>query len=97
MREVTHIDSRGNMFLVRLPDDAPDSDAEYGIVIGPPDLAALELPTPIAVRLNNQLFMRKLFTLREATKRSNELFAALQAALRVDVQQLLNLYAELPK
>ena len=93
MREIDY-ESDGKWYRVRLPDNAPDSDATYGIVVGPPDVSTLGLPADVAVRLHNQLFSRHIFTLKEATSRSNELFAAWQAALRVNVQQLFNLYME---
>ncbi len=94
MREVTYKDSYGRLYLVSLPDNAPDSDAQYGIIIGPPDVTSLGLSTDVATRLHNQLYSRKLFTMKEVQRRSNELFAAWQAALRVSVQDLLNLYSE---
>lgn len=93
MREISY-ENDGRWYRVRLPDTVPDSDAIYGIVVGPPDITSLGLPTDVATRLHNQLYSRHLFTLKEATSRSNELFAAWQAALRVNVQQLLNLYTE---
>lgn len=94
MREIAYVDTAGRKFKVMLPDGAPDSDAPYGIVVGPPDLSSLELPLDIEVALNNQLYGRSIFSAKEAAKRSNELFAAWQAALRVNVQALLNLYSE---
>lgn len=91
-KETVYTDSYGNKTKVVIPADAPDSDAPKGIVIGPPDLDSLGLPRSIEVRLNNELFARGLLRRADVMKRPQEVFAALQAALRVDVAAVTNLY-----
>jgi hypothetical protein len=92
MREAHFETETGERYKVLLPDDAPDEHAEYGIIVGPPPLDELNLPTEVAVRLNNQLFDRGLFTWREVRQRREELLAVWQAVLRVDVGRLHDVY-----
>lgn len=80
------------LYLVELPDHAPDSDAHLGILVGPPYLESLNLSDAVRVRLNNELYARGLFTKNDVKSRTSEVFAALQAAFKVDVARLLNLY-----
>lgn len=92
MKFVTYKDTMGRLFKVSLPDDAPDSDAMFGIVVGPPELDALGLPPDIEVRLNNQLFTRGIFTPLDAKRRREDITNALIAALKVDTNRLIELY-----
>lgn len=91
-RRVTYEDSKGRKYLVDIPDDAPDSHAKLGAPVGPPDLKPLNLPLQIEVRLNNQLYDRGLFAKEDLRHRRAELFAALQAALSIDVNVLDSLF-----
>jgi hypothetical protein len=93
-RLVNYEDEDGFLWLVAIPDDAPDSAASMGVPIGPPDLSSLNLPLETARRLNLQLHARGLFTAKDLRKRHHEIFAALQAALRVDTTTIVNLYLE---
>lgn len=92
MREVTFNDGDGCRYKTLIPDEAPDTEAEMGIRVGPPELDSLELPASLLVRLNNQLFDRGLFTKKDIRRRMPELQAALQAALSVDAQRLQAIY-----
>lgn len=92
MREATHIDVDGRHWLVGLPDDASDRDSALGLHIGPPPLDELGLPKETEIRLHNQLFARKLFRLSDVKARRLEVFAALQAAFKVDVERVASLY-----
>lgn len=83
----------GRKQVVLIPDGAPDSHAKMGVLVGPPDLDVLQLPIAIEVRLHNELYNRGLLTRKDVQKRPQELFAALQAALRVDVAAIANLYS----
>lgn len=92
MRDVDYTDDQGRSWRVRVPDDCPADRFPEGIPIGPPALASLGLPLEVEVRLHNQLFGRGLLTRRDVLRRSGDVFAALQAAYRVDVQTLQTLY-----
>lgn len=94
MRETVYEDMDGRKFKVQIPDDAPDSHARLGIVIGPPDLSELDLPLAVEVRLNNQLFNRGLFRKGDIRRRREELAAALAATLRLDIQTLEGVYSD---
>jgi hypothetical protein len=92
MRDVDYTDDEGRSWRVRVPDDCPADRFVEGIPIGPPALASLGLPLAVEVRLHNQLFGRGLLTRRDVLRRPGDVFAALQAAYRVDVQTLQTLY-----
>lgn len=95
MRDVEYISERGRKYLVRLPDDVGDEHVKRGVFIGPPDIVDfLGLPDVIATRLHNELYNRKLYTRRDVERRASELTAALQSALKVDVQRLHTAYHE---
>ena len=83
----------GRKYLVEVPEGF-EHLAQSGLRIGPPDLEPLGLPIDYEVRLNNQLYDRKLFTLADVRLRPEEIKAALQAAFRVDVLTIRNLYKE---
>ena len=79
-------------FRVIVPDDASENMWQYGVLVGPPDLGMLNLPEEIEVRLNNELFNRGLITKQDLRKRGAEVIAALQAALKIDAQRIVELY-----
>ncbi len=94
MREASYTDEEGRQWAVTLPDDAPESDAALGFPLGPPSLEPLGLPLDVEVRMHNQLFGRRLFTRRDVKGRRMEILGAVQAALKVDVVAIANLYLE---
>ncbi len=69
-----------------------EDEAAKGVPVGPPDLSPLNLPLEIEIRLNNQLFQRKLLTLKDVRRRANEVFASIQSVLRIDVAAVTSLY-----
>lgn len=85
----------GFKYRVQVPNDSLESTWQYGIVIGPPDLSVLQLDEETTKRLNNELFVRGLITEKDVRKRTHEVFGALQAALSVDVQTVIQAYAKL--
>jgi hypothetical protein len=89
LRQVEYKDSDGRLFIHLLPEGALDYDAERGIPYGPPPLDALDLPLEIEVRLNNELFHRRLFTERDLRRRRADAAAAVMAACRLDIERLL--------
>lgn len=92
LRNICYTDSRGCKFQVLIPDDAPDEHASFGIRVGPPDLTELNLPEKLEVRLNNQLYDRKMLTKADVRRRRGELIAVWQSVLQVDATVLHNLY-----
>lgn len=84
-------DDEGRWWVVLVPPGHED-EASMGIPVGPPDLASLGLPEAVEVRLHNQLFNRGLLTARDLKGRGQEVFAALQAAYRVDQGAVTALY-----
>lgn len=92
LKEVTRRDSEGRNWKVLLPENVPESEASRGIPVGPPSLQPLSLPLDVEVRLHNELFARQLYTQADVTSRRQHVAGALMAALRVDVQRLVDLY-----
>ncbi|MDP2661366.1 MAG: hypothetical protein Q8R28_11630 [Dehalococcoidia bacterium] len=91
-QEVDFTDDDGRIHRVTVPAGCPEDMYSEGIPVGPPSLASLELPLPIEVRLHNQLHDRGLFRKADVLRRPQELQAALQRALRLDVQTIQSLY-----
>ena len=95
MKKVPWTDERGRMYLSRLENHEPDEDAPQGILVGPPDIVdVLGLPESIGTALHNQLFHRGLFTLRDVQKKPQVVVGALQKALNVDAQKIMQAYHE---
>ena len=97
LKEVTHTDKDGRMSVVRLPDSASESESHMGILVGPPSLESLELPLDVEVRLHNQLFERKLFTLEDVRRKHGQLMAAMMAAFKPHTSSLMRIYMESKK
>lgn len=92
MRDVTYVDSIGRKFLSRIPDDSKDSDAQYGIIVGPPLLDGIGLPVQLEISLHNELFNRGIFTLNDAKRRRSEIVSALSRVLAVDANKVMEAY-----
>lgn len=93
LREASFVDQDGRKWATQLPARASDTDAVLGIPLGPPDLSTLSLPLELEVRLHNELFGRRLWSNSDVSKRPDELKAALQAALQVDIFRIMELYS----
>lgn len=91
MVRANYEDPEGRWWVVLVPVGHED-EAHMGIPVGPPDLSPLGLPEPVEVRLHNQLFNRGLLTARDLKGRTQEVFAAIQAAYRVDLTAVTALY-----
>ena len=93
MREVDYSDGAGRRFRVRVPEGCPVELYPSGIPVGPPSLGGLGLPLEVEVRLHNELHARGFLTARDVRRRPQEVIAALQAALRLDLQRIQQVYA----
>ena len=96
MKQLAYTDPDGRKYMVALPDDAPDSHARLGIVIGPPlsitDSLMGTLPKGVAIEIHNALFDRRIFTWEDARTRVVEVRAAIQAALGATLESVLDAY-----
>lgn len=86
------IEVNGYKYKVTVPNDSEPSTWQYGVIVGPPDLSDLNLPSNVKSKLHAELYNRGLITRQDIDKRGSEVFAALQAALRIDVASIVNLY-----
>lgn len=91
---VTHVDDLERKTIVQVPEGTPENRYAQGIVVGPPDLSTLGLSEEVTTRLHNELFHRGIVRRGDARMRRPEVHAALVAALRVDVEHIVNLYEE---
>lgn len=91
MRQVTYTSSDGRKYEVLIPENAPDTDASKGIVIGPPVLQ-LDLPDTLSVELHNQLHARGLLTLDDVRHHRQEVYNALMRVLALDVDIIMAQY-----
>lgn len=88
-KKVTYTAPDGRMFYVEVPEDAPEHHYRFGVVLGPPDLK-IELDTEqLNVRIHNELYARQLLTLHDLRHRPADVVAAIQAAVRIDAQELM--------
>lgn len=88
--EGEYVDEEGRHWAVLMPEG--HENPEMGILLGPPDLESLELPLDVEVRLHNQLFNRRLYTLRDVRRDPDGIKASIQAAYRLDFQRVTGLY-----
>lgn len=89
LRQVEYTDADGRKSLRLIPRDAPDEDAAFGILVGPPPLTGLGLPLELEVRLSNELYARGLLTERDLRKRRQDGAAAMMAACRLDIDRII--------
>lgn len=86
------IEKLGKKYRVQVPDEAAEELWQYGIVLGPPDLSSLGLPPSIEVRLHNELHVRGLIQKKDLDRRTPDVVAAIQAALKLDALCVIALY-----
>lgn len=98
MKTVDYEDGRGRTLRVLLPDDADESQADFGILVGPPPVVdALNLPEPFATQLHNELHRRGLWDANVVKKNAESLKGAIQAVVLVNAQILHEAYLEYEK
>lgn len=91
---IVSTEREGKKYKVVVPEGALEENWQYGVIVGPPDLSKLGLPYELEVRLHNELFNRGLITIPDVRRNMQSLQGALQAALRVDVQTIVQAYEE---
>lgn len=94
--EVEYVDDDGLKWLVLIPED-DKAHPERGIPVGPPDFRFLELSPDIHKRLHNGMYDRGLIRYSDIKGRGrDQVFAAVQAAYRVDVARVTEAYGRRP-
>ena len=91
MERIEHIDEKGRKYA------ALSDGANQIIILGPPEdlVDSLMLPEPTATNLHNVLYGRKIYNYHDASRAGNGLMGALQEALLIDVQKLLEAFSRL--
>lgn len=89
MEVIIHTDEKGRKYRAF-------KNGEDVIISGPPEnlVDGLGLPEPFATKLHNVLCDRKLFTFQDIMKNPNNLVGALQEALNLDAQILVEAYSK---
>lgn len=90
MLDVEYKDSQGRLFKVSVPNET--IDPKFGIIIGPPLLDELELPTAIMIKLHNELYARGILTAEDARVRIDEVNNSVRAALRLTTEKVVEAY-----
>lgn len=93
VREVS--DEKGRKYMAHVDDSVPPGGY---IVIGPPEglVDELGLPEPVATRLHNILFDRKIYKFQDLS-RNGVAFAVMQELYSVDTQKLAEAFAKFEK
>jgi hypothetical protein len=88
METIEHTDEKGRLYK------AFTNGAGQVIIIGPPEglVDELKLPEPFATTLHNILYHRGMLTYRDAMLAQKELIGALQEALQLDSQKLMEMF-----
>ncbi len=98
MRSVIWTDPSGRRWRRGIPNGADDSEGEYGVPMGPPDLADLALASgwseEVAIALHNQLADRELWDARALRQKGGHrsLAPAIMGAMRLDAGQVAAVY-----
>lgn len=92
LKRVSYTEDSGKKVMVLLPQEAPEEEAQKGILIGPPEIESLGLSEEATVRLHNELFERGILTPKDALRGRDQIMYALQATFKVDVDRIVELY-----
>ena len=84
---------------VLVPSDLPEGKGleSAGIVIGPPNLRVRHVvidPEMVMQRLQHELFVRGVVTYNDARSKRQDVFGALMASLKLDVESIIEAYKE---
>lgn len=97
MKDVSYTDNKGRQWMVSIPDDSPNSDANLGIPIGPPSLQGLKLPEHLEILLHNALFIRKIWTSDDIKHRRAKVIDAIKSVYKTDAEKIYAYYLEYEK
>ena len=94
--EAKEIELEGRKYKALFSDDIP---AGAYIILGPPEglCDKLELPEPFATKLHNILYERGLLTYGDVTKKPKDVIGALQEAIQLDSQCIVEEYFKFEK
>ena len=89
--EAKEIELNGRKYMAYV---SPDEQSGAYVILGPPEglMEQLGFPEPFATTLHNILFDRKLFTYKEISANHKAAVGALQDALGIDAQRLVEAY-----
>ena len=92
MRRVSYTDPDGRKWVTEIPNDAPDSHADMGIPVGPPEIVGEGWPDELCVRVQNALVDRGIITWQDFRRRRKEAVGAVNSALGSMVTRVERLY-----
>lgn len=78
---------------------SPDHQSGAFVIVGPAEglVDELKLPEPFATRLHNALYERGIINAKDASRKPKDVTGALQEALSVDAQMLVEMYHKFEK
>ena len=84
---------------VLVPSDLPEGEGleSAGMIVGPPNLRVKGLdidPERVMQSLQHELFVRGVITYRDARSRRQDVFSALMASLKLDVDNIVEAYKD---
>lgn len=93
MEQIEHTDEKGRHYR------AFSNGEGQVIIIGPPEslVDELGLPEPFATNLHNILYARGIYNYAAANKAQKEMVGALQEALQLDSQKLMEMFFRFDK
>ena len=92
MRRAQYTASDGRVFVTAIPEAAPDTHADIGVPIGPPDLSTLKLPDDWTVRLQNALVAHGILTYEDYRRNPMAVRGAINSAMREQLRELEAIY-----
>lgn len=92
MRRVSYTDPDGRKWVTEIPNDAPDSHANMGIVVGPPEIAVDGWPEDLCIRVQNALVDRGILTWDDFRRRRKEAVGAVNGSLGSMVTKVETIY-----
>lgn len=89
---VVTTDVLGRKTVRVVPENAPETTWNAGVMVGPPDLSSLGFNEEVTTRLHNELFNRGIIRRLDAKFKRSEVHAALMSALRVDADRIITIF-----
>lgn len=92
MEEIEYIDEKGRKYRAL-------KNGEAIIIKGPPDelIDMLGIPEPTGTILHNALYNRRILTYEDAVKKPNDILGAIQEAMMLDTQRLMEAFFKIEK
>ncbi len=92
VKPVKFTDPSGRQFVTAIPDDAPDSHADMGVPIGPPDLSELKPPADWSLQVQNGLADAGILTYKDFRRNRMAVRGVLNRVMNDQIRELEAIY-----